>query len=734
MSAESRFALALRGNDCGFWEFDLASGEVQWWNDWCATVDIDPCTGPDHSARWRSGIHPEDLPQFGAGLQAVIGGDREGYELEFRMRTRQGGWRWLASRGRATRRDAAGRAQVITGITMDIDSRKRAELALRESESRLEAAVWGTEIGLWESDFLGTFHWFNDWCGPLGIDPCDGQDQQARWNARIHPDDLAEYTRELADSFHGNDDHYVIEYRIRTLDGRWRWLHERGRVTARHADSRASRVVGVCIDIDARKQMEAALRHAEARYQLAINAARLPVWDWDLVTDVVRGNVHWHHAVGYDLTEAEALLRTETGYSDVHPDDIPVLDRFWNAYSTGEEEIYESEYRMRTPAGHYKWMLTRGLIVARDALGKPLQVAGIALDIDSRKRMEIALRTQAMILETMREGVVLIGADGRIEFTNPALDDMFRHPAGALVGSAVVDLLQPRARRAKRAVQALLQRFDGRHGRRSVPFRRLDGSEFTAEVLSAPLDLHGEKKTLVVLQDISSRKVLEREITEITQREQRRLGSDLHDGLGQELTGISLMLRGLARRIGTVAAELSPDVDEVIQVVNKAIDNTRSMARGLSPIRLEGGSLIPALNQLAARLRAAHRVEVRMELAMRAVLSLDEASATHLYLIAQEAITNALKHGRAKTVVVKLRSSKNAVTLTIGDDGCGLPAAPQAGFGMGLKIMEYRAGIIGGTLRVTAPRSGGTRIRCVCPQLSRPRARTPSSSRVAFRR
>jgi PAS domain S-box-containing protein len=727
-----RLMHALQGMDCGFWELDLAADEIRWWNDWCDQFGIDPCVGAHHSARWERNVHPDDLQTLNARYQAMLGGAAALYEIEYRLRTRSGPWRWILCRGRITHRDAADRPVRVTGVLFDIDNRKRAELALRESEARLEAAVSGTEIGLWESDALGSFRWFNDWCTQLGIDPCEGEDQQLRWNLRIHPDDLARYVGGLSSAYTGGTDHYVVEYRIRTVENRWRWLHERGKVTQRDGRGRAICVAGVCFDIDVRKQMEAALHQAERRYQIAIDSARLPVWEWDVVNDVLTGNIHWHRASGYThLSEEEAALRTETGFSDVHPEDLPSLQHRWEDHQANGVELYESEYRLRTPDGSYKWMLTRGFIVERDPDGRPTKVVGIGLDIDSRKRMELALHTQAMILETMREGVVLIGIDGRIEFTNPALDAMFGYAAGALVGRRVVDLIRTRGgARAPRAIETLLKRFDVRQGRRSLPFRRLDGSEFTAEVLFGSLAMQGEKKTPVVLQDVSERKLLEREVTEITHREQRRLGSDLHDGLGQELTGISLMMRGLARRIAGVAAELSPEVDEIIAVVNQAIESTRSMARGISPIRLEGGSLVPALNQLAARLRTAHKVEIRLELALRSMLALDEASATHLYLIAQEAITNALRHGRARVIVVKLRTTRNVVSLSIADDGSGMPQAGSPAAGMGLKIMEYRAGIIGGTLQISGRRTGGTRVRCVCPQAPRPRAAASRAKRV----
>src|ERR1700694_1346432 len=221
------------------------------------------------------------------------------------------------------------------------------------------------------------------------------------------------------------------------------------------------------------------------------------------------------------------------------------------------------------------------------------------------------LRTQAVILETMREGVVLVTLDGRIEFTNPAFDRMFGRSAGELTGTSVSDLSYGR--------QGLLE-LHGRGGTRDMLFRRRDGSQFAGEVLSAEIELSGERRILFVVQDVSERKQLESEIIEIANRERRRLGADLHDGLGQELTGISLMLRSLAKRAGLAAAGAAPELDEIITLVNHAIQSARKMALGISPVTLERGGLLPALQTLIGWSRVSYNIQARSHLYIRSPL------------------------------------------------------------------------------------------------------------------
>jgi len=714
--------LAAQRTNFGFWDVAVENDELTWWNDWCLQRDIEPCSGAGHSARWDKTIHPDDLAATN-GYQEVVAGRSEVYEAEFRVRTRSGGWLWVSSRGMATARDAAGRALRITGVTIDIDARKRAAAALRESELRLEAVVWGTEIGLWEIRADGSCWWLNDWCELHGIEPYDNGREQRTWLERIHPEDAPLYKRLSEEAMRGTTDHYVIEFRIKARDGGWRWVLERGRVTQRDDTGEYLVMVGVCLDIDERKEMEAALREAEQRYEIAVDAAHLPVWELDLRTGNLHANDHWHSALGYEPGQLSPDLTPDRWRMGVHRDDLPRIAQLLDQANPNRTEFFEVEMRVLTRGGVFKWFIARGRAVAEDAESQAQKVVGISLDIDARKRMEIAVRDSearlATILETMREGVVLVDADGHIEFTNPAFDRMFGHRNGALTGVPVLQLLDlPRGLKA-RAIDRWLARFGARGGTHSINFRRADGGEFYCEILTGSIEVSGAKKTLYVVQDVSERKQLEKEITESTHRERRRLGSDLHDGLGQELTGIALLLRSIARGIAPGDGEPRPDLDDIIGLVNHAIQTSRTIAMGLSPVTLERGGIAAALGTLAAWSRSTLGCEVRLRYSTDSNTGIDEAGATHLYFIAQEAILNAVKHGRASSILVSLSTAEQLINLVISDDGIGIGAVPGSGAapgrGMGLKIMQYRAGVLGGSLQVKRRKGGGTRVHCICP-------------------
>jgi two-component system, NarL family, sensor histidine kinase UhpB len=216
----------------------------------------------------------------------------------------------------------------------------------------------------------------------------------------------------------------------------------------------------------------------------------------------------------------------------------------------------------------------------------------------------------------------------------------------------------------------------------------------------------------------------EREIIEIAHREQQRIGSDLHDGLGQELTGIALMLRAIGAQLRKEGSAACPDIEDVIGLVNAAIENTRALARGLSPVRSEPDGLRTALQALAARATERYGVPVAFQARIERHPPLDAKSATHLYRIAQEALTNAMRHGGATKVRIILSASGRALELKVADNGRGFAGGACDGSdGLGLTIMRHRAEMLGGKLHFAAAPGGGTIVRFACPLAMPPGSR-----------
>jgi PAS domain S-box-containing protein len=711
---ESVPELALWGTEIGLWDWDVVNDRLTWINDWCEHSQLTAYSGSGHEHLWSSRVHPEDLPAYKEALSRHLDGHAATYEVEYRLRNRDEAWVWIQERGRVIERDSGGRAVRVVGLCLDVDERHSSARALERSESRFAHAVWGSSVGMWEHDIrTDMLYWWNDWCASVDLDPCAGPRHSERWYARTHSDDQLPFMRTYQSVVDGQSEAYEIEYRVLAGSGQWRWIMSRGRAVSRDDLGRATRMAGVLIDIDARKRMELALRDSEARLEAAIWGADLGLWDWKLDDDSLLWMSDW--PMRYGIAAPIRMIRRDEWIDRVHPLDRDKYAAEDHALIHDGRNSAESDYRIRSSSGEWRWVNVRTRVVERSAAGQAMRIVGACIDVDARRRAELMLRTQAMILETMREGVVLVTLDGRIEFTNPALDRMFGRGPGELEGISLFELFNDRqVQSPAAALEGLLSQYE-RAGKHDILFRRRDGTQFAGEVLSAEIELSGERKILVVVQDVSERRQLEQQIVEIANQERRRLGADLHDGLGQELTGISLMLRSLAKRVAAATLESAPQLDEIITLVNHAIQSARKMALGISPVTLERGGLLPALQTLIGWSRDSYGIDVRLHLSIRSPLLVGEAGAAHLYLIVQEAINNAVRHGRAQSITVALRINRVLMSLSITDDGVGIAENSARGAGMGIKLMEYRAAVIGGTMAIKRLRDGGTRIRCVWP-------------------
>ncbi len=237
-----------------------------------------------------------------------------------------------------------------------------------------------------------------------------------------------------------------------------------------------------------------------------------------------------------------------------------------------------------------------------------------------------------------------------------------------------------------------------------------------ARLRAAQLQLEARvrERTRELTEEIAERERLEREVLEVGERERRRIGRDLHDSLGQLLTGTALAGQVLHEKLQARPVPEAADAGRIVGFVEQAIEQTRSFARGLDPVTLEGGGLGQGLLELAERTTGMSGVRCTFRRLGAAAVD-DSVKAMHLYRIAQEAITNAIRHGHAAHIEVVLEDLGDAVRLSVSDDGSGLPARRPAGPGMGLRIMAHRAAMMQGTFDVRRGPDGRTVVTSEVP-------------------
>lgn len=405
---------------------------------------------------------------------------------------------------------------------------------------------------------------------------------------------------------------------------------------------------------------------------------------------------------GRSAEELQGIHITKLLTEEVHERAMAAMHR---TLATGQAEQYGGY--VIDAAGR-----TRHYSVRVDGIHRDGRVIGLTLNAgESTEQVnaERTIATHARMVDSMIEGVAVIDENGIVHLANPAFDALFGHARGALIGRDLRTLVQwpfDDDWRGIAAGESMTIEFEG---------HRRGGGTFSASGVLSSFDIAGRNHSLLVLQDVSERKELERGVLQAVNREQYRIGNDLHDGLGQELTGIALMLRGLAGRLTSEYPTLLPEIEGITRLVNNAIESTRSLARGLSPVNLERGGLQDALDGMVLNATELYGVKVVFTHRQSSLPPLNAELANHLYRIAQEAVRNAVVHGQARSIRLHLSSARAKVKLSITDDGVGMPANALDAPGMGLKIMCYRARILGGDVTFESVQPSGTRVVCECP-------------------
>jgi two-component system, chemotaxis family, CheB/CheR fusion protein len=356
----------------------------------------------------------------------------------------------------------------------------------------------------------------------------------------------------------------------------------------------------------------------------------------------------------------------------------------------------------------------------RDSSGKVVDASMVTRDISELKRAERALRDREerlrAILDTAVDAILTIDSSGIVQSINPAAERMFGYAAAEMIGQNV-KMLMPSPYREEhdgylaRYLRTGEKRMIGMG--RELEGRRKDGSIFSIDL--AVSEVEHLKLFTAIIRDITGRKELEREVVEIASLEQQRIGQDLHDSVGQELTALNLLARDLAETLHTDAAKASPLIEQVIQGLKRSQRDLRAVLRGLLPFPVDTQGLMAALADLADQIQREGKMSCVFD-CTRPVSLADNLAATHLYLIAQEAVHNAVKHARASQVRITLNRNGGLV-LRIQDDGIGIPAQPAEEQGLGLRIMHNRANIIGAKLTIEPAQPSGTVVTCALPRL-----------------
>jgi len=423
--------------------------------------------------------------------------------------------------------------------------------------------------------------------------------------------------------------------------------------------------------------------------------------------------------LGYDSAERIGACDLDL----VHPDDVHVVQQALEAIQKPGNLSGRFEARMRHQSGKWRWIEA----VVKNLLDVPEIQAFLSVyrDVSVRKEKEDGLRRSSA--ETRQQFETLIAASPlsiiavdralRVTIWNQASTELFGWKEEEVLGRPLP--IYPPAEQPKSFDELRETLLDSDAASIETRRKKRDGTLVEVNIWRAPLhDSSGAiSGCMAILMETTERKRLERALLEASEREQRRIGQDLHDELCQQLLGVACMLKALVKGAEADGFRQIGELRSAAKLVNDSVQQARDIARGLHPVQMDAEGLMAALRELADRTTSLVPCQLDCQ---RPVLIEDRDAAMHCYRIAQEAVTNAVHHAHAGRILIRLRENPDAFILQVVDDGIGLrpdeKCRPKA---MGLDIMNYRAHAIGGRLRIEPRGSGdGLSVTCTIPKTS----------------
>jgi PAS domain S-box-containing protein len=490
---------------------------------------------------------------------------------------------------------------------------------------------------------------------------------------------------------------------------------------------------GISRDIHERKASEEALRTSEARYRGLVESQHELVVRMDASGRFTF--VNDAYATKFGMTP-QALLG-QPFLALVHPEDHGRIAAAMAGMAAPPHRTF-IEIRNLTPAG-VRWIAWDGVVVV-GVDGRIVEAQAVGRDVTERRASEDALRESEERFRSAFDdaaiGMALTTVEGRTLRVNPALCAMLGYTEAELLACTIEDVVHPDDRGPLQIDRSRLAMGRAPSYRAERRYRHRDGRLIWVQVTASMVrDVHGAPLYFLgQIHDITEQHVAQEALREsivelrrseeklrllaqrqvaIREEERKRVGFDLHDDVCQELVGVGILVESLRRKLAPMSLEHAAEFDRVVGYLGEVIEHLRLLARELRPLLLRDLGLDGSLRSLADGMSSA-TLAVQTAFATT-VPRLDEETEVSVYRIAQEALTNAVRHAGARSVVIELVASPDTLTLAVRDDGHGFDPAARPAVALGLASMEERALALGGRLDISAAPGAGTTVTLVCP-------------------
>jgi PAS domain S-box-containing protein len=716
---EERIRLAMAAGKMVGWEWDLKSGRNPWFGETRTILGITAAESSGSIQDFWDRVHLEDHDELWKALETAKR-DRQEFDQEFRVVWPDKTVHWLRSAGRFFY-TAGGVPDRMMGVLRDITVRKLALEAVRQGETELREAQRLAKLGNWKWDpQTDTVTWSEELYRIAGRDsnlPAVSYKEQAHLYT---PESWERLRRNLEETLRTGTP-YELDVEMIRSDGTKRWLVVRGEA-GRNSFGQVVQLHGTVQDITERKQAEKTLRESEERFRLAALAGRMFAYEWEAATNLIVRSAECAKILGID--EATEITGQQI-LAMVHPDDRERVQTAVGELSPRKPSL-ELNYRMLRQDGTLIWV-ERNSHADFDEQGGMLRIVGMVRDITDRKRAEQDLReSEGRFRLVANKAPVLIwmsGTDKLCTFFNQCWLDFTGRTMEQELGEGWASGVHPED--LQRCLRIYSGAFDARvEFEIEYRLRRSDGKyrwivDYGVPRVESDGTFCGYIGSCV---DITERKLSEESLVELSGRlitaqdeERTRIARELHDDFSQRLALHGVGLAQLWKKMPESEVEHRANVQELLKRNQEICSDMHALSHQLHSSKLELVGLVPAVMGLCQELTLKYNIQVQfVDLGISSAISKEVGLC--LFRIAQEALSNVVKHSRAKQVKTELGSANNEIRLRIADTGVGFdPAVRSADVGIGLLSMRERLRLVGGRLAIHSAPMRGTEILAEVP-------------------
>ncbi|MDP6546896.1 MAG: PAS domain S-box protein [Phycisphaerae bacterium] len=622
-------------------------------------------------------------------------------------------------------------------ITKDVTERKNAKMALESMGQRFRLALQSSNVGIWDWNLVTNEVYFSpEWKAQLGYAEHELSSTYEEWEGRLHPEDRKQTLRALRAYHKGQADQYAVEFRLQHKDGSYRWIFARGEMLLNDSGEPV-RMTGCHLDITDRIQAEDALKQNHSLMRTVLEGISDPIFLKDRESRYILLNTATARGLGRSSVD-EVVGTDDTAHLPVELA-LKLQDKDRQVMMSGESEDLLEAIDVAGSTRFYRTTKS----TYHDDEGNVLGVIGIARDITDRKQAEDALREKSM-----RESLILQSLPMAFYVGQPFGDyggtwvsDQINQICGFTAEQFCTDIdlwasrLHPDDReRTLATFDSLLEndaieveyRWQAADGKylwfldQAVLVRDENGNP--KDMIGTWLDITERKqaeeelmryhtlleemvqmRTSELTDAEATLRMVHRRLLNVSEAERRHLASELHDSVGQKLVAMALAIQQtvMVREDSTGHEAEVQALQNVGQQCTETIREIRTICYGLYPPMLELTGLAPALRQLGQSCEPAFSFHFQCDDSLEEA-RFDPEQEIALFRMAQEAVSNVLKHSEAMNISISLTKQANVLTMSICDDGVGFDTTSQLGQGLGLRSMTERARAVDGTIEITS--------------------------------